>query len=159
AHLSRKGGDQIGHFGLGFKSVLNVTRTPEFYSESGSFGFSEESARQRIDEVVAEAARVPVLRLAFTLDPGEAAARDPILVSLMAWATTVVKLPRNAGDSSWLSTEMASFPAEFLLFARQIRELVLEDRTSSSTRTLAVRSKRGRLLLDEGRHRQPWKVF
>src|SRR4051812_4456230 len=52
AHLSRKGGDQIGHFGLGFKSVLNVTKTPEFFSRSGSFGFSEDSSRTRISEIV-----------------------------------------------------------------------------------------------------------
>src|SRR4051812_33189545 len=51
AHLSRKGGDQIGHFGLGFKSVLNVSKTPEFFSRSGSFGFSEEAARDRIRSI------------------------------------------------------------------------------------------------------------
>lgn len=159
AHLSRKGGDQIGHFGLGFKSVLNVTKTPEFFSRSGSFGFSEESARQRISEVTADVSRVPVLRLAYGLDAAKAAAADPILESLMDWATTVVRLPRNAGDSNWLSGEIASFPAAFLLFSRQIRELVLEDRSTSITRKLAVRSKRGSLVLDDGDERSSWRVF
>lgn len=159
AHLSRKGGDQIGHFGLGFKSVLNVTRTPEFFSRSGSFGFSADSSRQRIGTLADEASRVPVLRLAFGLDADAAAEGDPILAGLMGWATTVVRLPRNAGDSRWLSDELKLFPAEFLLFSRQIHELIIEDRVAGTTRNMIVRSKRGSLLLDEGKTRKVWRVF
>ena len=38
SHMSsRRGTDEIGRFGLGFKSVLGVTDAPEFFSRSGSF--------------------------------------------------------------------------------------------------------------------------
>ena len=77
--------------------------------------------------------------LAYALDASESATTDTILKGLMEWATTVVRLPRNAGDSNWLSEEMASFPATLLLFSRQIRELVFDDRTTVTTRKLAVR--------------------
>ena len=46
AYMSNKWGtDQIGRFGLGFKSVLGVTDRPEFYSRSGSFYFDRSAAR------------------------------------------------------------------------------------------------------------------
>lgn len=40
----KRGADEIGRFGLGFKSVLGVTDTPEFFSRSGSFRFDRASA-------------------------------------------------------------------------------------------------------------------
>src|SRR3954462_4574590 len=39
SHLSAKKGVEIGRFGLGFKSVLGITRTPEIFSRSGSVRF------------------------------------------------------------------------------------------------------------------------
>ena len=40
SHLSpKRGTNQIGRFGLGFKSVLGVTDAPEFFSRAGSFRF------------------------------------------------------------------------------------------------------------------------
>ena len=37
SNVSVKRGDEIGRFGLGFKSVLEVTDSPQFFSRSGSF--------------------------------------------------------------------------------------------------------------------------
>ena len=45
AHISSKRGDEIGHFGLGFKSVLAISKTPQFFSRSGSFGFDAVESR------------------------------------------------------------------------------------------------------------------
>ena len=47
SHLSpKRGTEEIGRFGLGFKSVLGVTDSPEFFSKSGSFQFDRaKSAR------------------------------------------------------------------------------------------------------------------
>jgi len=159
AHLSRKGGDQIGHFGLGFKSVLNVTRTPEFFSRSGSFVFNEAWSRAQINTVVPGATSVPILRLAQAVDPIDRAKDDPTLRDLMTWATTVVRLPRNAVDSTWLVQEVQSFPEEFLLFSRQVSELILEDRATGLVRRTSVRSKRGVLLLNQAKARSAWRVF
>src|SRR4051794_30806258 len=74
AYRSAKRGPEIGRFGLGFKSVLGVSRTPEFFSTSGSFGFDPEFAAERIATVLGPVEEVPTLRVAMTLD-AEAAAR------------------------------------------------------------------------------------
>ena len=48
SHMSTKrGSDQIGTFGLGFKAVLGVCDSPEFYSRSGSFRFDRKRAHER----------------------------------------------------------------------------------------------------------------
>lgn len=44
AHLSGKRGDEIGRFGLGFKSVLAVTDSPQVLSRSVSFEFNSARA-------------------------------------------------------------------------------------------------------------------
>src|SRR3954467_7436872 len=70
AYRSAKRGPEIGRFGLGFKSVLGVSQTPEFFSQSGSFGFDPLFAREQISRVVGDATDVPTLRLALPLDAG-----------------------------------------------------------------------------------------
>ena len=63
SHLSPKRGTaEIGRFGLGFKSVLGVTDTPEFFSRSGSFRFDRERAASLIRPIAPDAGRYPVLR-------------------------------------------------------------------------------------------------
>src|SRR4051812_26495997 len=76
AYRSAKRGPEIGRFGLGFKSVLGVSRTPEFFSRSGSFGFDPEFAARAISKVVSRVAVVPTLRLALPLDAMRAAEND-----------------------------------------------------------------------------------
>ena len=48
AHLSSKRDDQIGRFGLGFKSVLAVTDSPQIYSRSGSIGFDRDWSQREL---------------------------------------------------------------------------------------------------------------
>ena len=58
SHLSSKRGTaEIGRFGLGFKSVLSVTDTPEFFSRSGSFQFDRARVARRIQSVGVNAER------------------------------------------------------------------------------------------------------
>src|SRR3954454_21260484 len=78
AYRSAKRGPEIGRFGLGFKSVLGVSRTPEFFSRSGSFGFDPDFASQAIGKILGKVGDVPTLRLALVLDAGAAAAEDPL---------------------------------------------------------------------------------
>lgn len=159
SHVSMKRGTEIGRFGLGFKSVLGVSRTPEFFSQTACFGFDAEDAARQIREVVPDAERTPVLRLAKLLDPVEAAQADPVLRELMAWATTVVRLVRNAGESSWLSTDIGRFPAEFLLFSPHVGSLVLDDRDSGVIRMLGVQAAGSTYRLADGDELSEWRVF
>ncbi len=120
SNLSSKRGTEIGRFGLGFKSVLAITSRPEIFSRSGSLTFDPEAAAARIREVVPDATRTPILRIASAIDAAEAADVDYTLAELMQWATTVVRLVRDTKDSSWLPQDIQDFPSEFLLFSPHV---------------------------------------
>lgn len=133
SHLSPKQqAREIGMFGLGFKAVLGVSDAPEFYSRSGSFRFARGHALERIRAVVPDTARGPVLRLAEPVIPDEAAREDEVLRDLLGWATNIVLLPLKPGAREHLARQMAEFPAPFLLFAGQVRELTLSGHRDSA---------------------------
>ena len=133
AHVSQKRGDEIGRFGLGFKSVLEVTDSPEFYSRSGSFVWDYERALDEIAEAVPSfkpgKSLAPRLRIAYPVEPEASFAEDAILADLASWATTIVKLPLK-GQFEWLAKDIATFPREFLLFCRHVGQLALDNRSS-----------------------------
>ncbi|MFE2087536.1 DEAD/DEAH box helicase [Streptomyces sp. NPDC059460] len=144
--MSKKRGGQIGRFGVGVKSVLVVTDTPQFFSRSGSFGFDRTWSYEQIKAVPGVTARygpkfdAPVLRMARPLDMQTERAGDPVLNELLTWATTVVRLPllQKAGDR--LGRDMHGgrakdhgelrdeFPVGFQLFSPHVAKVVLEDR-------------------------------
>ncbi|WP_425276539.1 sacsin N-terminal ATP-binding-like domain-containing protein [Streptomyces nigra] len=144
--MSRKRGGQIGRFGVGVKSVLVVTDTPQFFSRTGSFGFDRSWSYEQIKAVPGVTQRygdefaAPVLRMARPLDDSAERAADPVLDELLTWATTVVRLPllRKADDR--LGKDMhggrgkdhgeprQEFPVGFQLFSPHVAKVVLEDR-------------------------------
>jgi superfamily II DNA or RNA helicase len=159
SHLSPKKGVEIGRFGLGFKSVLGITSKPEVLSRSGCIRFDPTAARERIEAVVGKVDRVPVLRIGTPVDPDDAVEGDLVLADLMSWATTVIKLPLDQPDSSWLPDDMKNFPDQFLLFSPHVEELILEDRTSDTTRHIRSVTEDEEIVLEEGNNRARWRVF
>ena len=126
SHLSpKRGTEEIGRFGLGFKSVLGVSDAPEFFSRSGSFRFSRERAAQQIRPIVPDAAHSPVLRLPEAFDPVPEAKADRVLLELMGWATNIVRLPLQSNAHEALNRQIRDFPAEFLLFVKHVSSLDL----------------------------------
>ncbi|QJT01966.1 DEAD/DEAH box helicase [Streptomyces asoensis] len=144
--MSKKRGGQIGRFGVGVKSVLVVTDAPEFFSSTGSFGFDRAWSYEQIQNVPGVAARygpkfdAPVLRMARPLDAQAERATDPVLDELLAWATTVVRLPLLPKADRRLGLDMHGgrakehgeprdeFPVGFQLFSPHVAKVVLEDR-------------------------------
>ncbi|WP_406341433.1 sacsin N-terminal ATP-binding-like domain-containing protein [Streptomyces sp. NBC_01578] len=124
AHLSGKRGDEIGRFGLGFKSVLAVSNAPQVFSRSVSFEFNSDTARTEIGRITSAAKRHPILRTPTVIDPFAAFAEDPILAELAGWASSVVKLP-HAANLGRLRREIESFASEFLLFVGSVRQVRL----------------------------------
>ncbi|WP_245685066.1 DEAD/DEAH box helicase [Streptomyces exfoliatus] len=124
AHLSGKRGDEIGRFGLGFKSVLAVSDAPQVFSRSVSFEFNSRTARTEIGRITSTARRHPILRTPTVVDPLAEFAEDPILAELAGWASTVVRLPR-AANLARLRREIESFASEFLLFVGAVRQVRL----------------------------------
>lgn len=160
SHSSEKTGNEIGRFGLGFKSVLAVTETPEVFSRSVSFRWDKELLRQRLEEDGVRADHVPTLRAAVPVDPSAAAESDPVLDELMAWASTVIRLPLLP-HAAWLWSEMKDFPGEFLLFSDKIGTLVLADRRSGEqiVWTADRHGKNGIVSLARNGESADWQVF
>ncbi|MFC8712117.1 DEAD/DEAH box helicase [Streptomyces sp. NPDC057197] len=157
--MSKKRGGQIGRFGVGVKSVLVVTDTPEFFSSTGSFGFDRAWSHEQIKAVPGVTERygsefdAPVLRMARPLDMQAERASDPVLDKLLTWATTVVRLPLLPKADDRLGRDMHGnrgkahgeprdeFPVGFQLFSPHVAEVVLEDHRPRppACRTLTVR--------------------
>jgi superfamily II DNA or RNA helicase len=160
SHMSRKRGDQIGHFGLGFKSVLAVTKEPKFFSRSGCFEFDGAWAADQIRKIVPSAEKTPTLRLARMLQPDLMAQADPELARLMEWATTVVKLPCQEAEIERLVKAAREFPVEFLLFTKNVREILITIRASGHERRIrVVPGSRGTVDLVDGSSMSSWRVF
>ncbi len=167
-NISPKRGDEIGRFGLGFKSVLGVSDTPQIFSEAVSFGFDADWARSEIEALVPGLDRYPVLRMARVLDLDDERKRDPLLKELLKGATTVVRLPRDAGASEWLGSDLQvpgpetaqrGFPAEFLIFSPHVGSVILEDRPAGTVRSISVVAEDGVITVNEGDSSRPWRVF
>lgn len=126
AYMSHKRGDEIGRFGLGFKSVLAVTDAPLILSRSVSFEFNSKTAQRAIAEVAGGTKKHPVLRTPTLIDAQDHFSDDPILKELGQWAVTIVKLP-GAGTQTLkrLRREIEEFSSEFLLFVSSVREIKL----------------------------------
>jgi superfamily II DNA or RNA helicase/antitoxin component of MazEF toxin-antitoxin module len=124
AHLSGKRGDEIGRFGLGFKSVLAVSDSPQVFSRSISFEFGTRAARDDLAEVNPAAKRYPILRTATVVNAPAAFAEDPVLADLASWATTIVRLP-GIKDFQQIRQDIENFDSEFLLFVTAVREVRL----------------------------------
>lgn len=126
AYMSNKRGDEIGRFGLGFKSVLAVSDAPQVFSRSVSFEFNSTQASSAIAGIGTGYRELPILRTPTILDPQQAFSADATLAELASWAVTIVKLPGIEPDRiRKLRAEMAGFSSEFLLFVSSVREIRL----------------------------------
>lgn len=165
--VSRKRGGQIGRFGVGVKSVLEISDTPQFFSESGCFAFDKKWSREQILRVHPRAGDTPVLRMARPIDRDRAVAEDPVLAELLDWATTVVRLPLKATKTTRLGRDLQEFPRQFQLFSPHVGTVVLEDRRNPAgtfRRKLLVRVEGDSVTVQEQRDDQPdliekWRVF
>ncbi|MGV2950812.1 sacsin N-terminal ATP-binding-like domain-containing protein [Glutamicibacter sp. AGC46] len=158
SHSSEKRDDQIGRFGLGFKSVIQISDSPQIFSKNGSVKWDREHSDMLLEPLYPSLASYPVLRIATPIDPYAESRNDPTLQSLMEWASTVVKLPL-AHQATWLGDAMRDFPHEFLLFSQNIGSLEFQnDLDGSFAAWSAIRDKNLVTLQSEGIS-EDWKIF
>lgn len=160
ARSSPKRGNQIGRFGIGFKSLLKLGGRVDLTSRSVGLRFDPEACRDRIRAHIglAKNAPAPGMRLAEVLDP--AAESSPLFsTSRWSWATTVVSA-EISDDAAFdrLSQEIADFPAEFLLFLPSAISLELEVE-GAAPRLLTKRFEDGCAVVGDGTNETRWKVF
>lgn len=84
SHSSPKRGNQIGRFGLGFKSLLRLGGKIDITSGEVAFGFDPDRCRRELRDQF-DVTDTPGLRLAWDLDE----ARADVLRNRFPWATTV----------------------------------------------------------------------
>ena len=153
----KRGSAEIGRFGLGFKSVLGVTDTPEFFSRSGSFRFDRAKSARAIQAVAPKNERYPVLRLPEAIDPWPQIEADPILHDLTGWAVNVVRLSLKRGASESLDKQIKDFPPEFLLFVEHVSQLELKS-DDQEARAFSLYRENDHWSLGDGRNRARWMV-
>ena len=159
SHLSSKRGtSEIGRFGLGFKSVLGVTDTPEFFSTSGSFRFDRERSTGLLRSIAPDIERFPVLRLADPIDPWPEMEGDPNLREMAYWAKNIVRLPLKPSGHHTLTNQMADFPAEFLLFVNHVGRLVLETNQQEAARVVSLTYADDHWILDDAGYKTRWMI-
>ncbi len=153
----KRGTTEIGRFGLGFKSVLGVTDTPEFFSRSGSFRFDRAKSAKGIQAIAPNNERYPVLRLPEAIDPWQEIESDLILRDLAGWAVNIVRLSLKPEASESLGSQIKDFPPEFLLFVEHVAKLELQN-DDQEARVFSLGLEDDRRILDDGRNRARWMV-
>ena len=155
----KRGTNQIGTFGLGFKAVLGVSDAPEFFSRSGSFRFDSSRSEELIKTFVPNVERYPVLRLPEAIDPVNCRKQDGVLRELMEWAVNIVRLPLRGGAPDDLRRQMAAFPAEFLLFVAHVGSVTMFDDSGVVNRVMELEKVDDSYLLAEGNETTEWRLF
>jgi len=156
SHSSPKRGNQIGRFGLGFKSLLRLGGPIDLFTgTSGAIRFDPARCRDDLkwEFNVTEA---PGLRLAWPLEQGEPSG-DSVLGEL-AWAETIVRVEVQTRDIlEHLREEICAFPAEFLLFFPVPTTLLLDDGQKPS-RELRIEPDGNDHVLHDGSEASRWRI-
>ncbi len=156
SHSSPKRGNQIGRFGLGFKSLLRLGGRIEIITKnSGRFHFEPERCQR---ELMAKfnVPEAPGLCFAWSLDEADEIC-DKVLAEF-PWAETIVRAEIRAADVlEHLRQEIQAFPAEFLLFLQMPVALHLDDGTEPG-RELKVEGDGDERVLVVGNEQSRWRV-
>lgn len=159
SHLSpKRGTTEIGRYGLGFKAMLGVSDSPEFFSRSGSFRFSQTEAENLIRSFTPNFDRYPILCTPFPMDPRPEMEQDPHLDKFMRWATNIVRLPLITGGHEDLENQFETFRAEFLLLANHVSHISLQ-KADTDERLIRVRCDGGYHTLIDGAQESRWILF
>lgn len=160
ARSSSKRQNQIGRFGVGFKSLLGLEGPIDFYSRSVSLRFDPAKCAKKIREHLSLPDHYPAprLRLAWPIEAESEFNADQTLAELSQWATTIVRVDIGQQRlASHLNDELAEFPGEFLLFLPVDVDLeLLSD--SGVNRRLARRRTDSGVNLVENDEIAPWQV-
>ncbi|QCB28203.1 DEAD/DEAH box helicase [Corynebacterium endometrii] len=163
AHLSAKTGEEIGRFGLGFKSMCGISEAPQIFSQTVSFEFNRDKTKEELSNDLGSSTDVldvPVLRLAWLLDPQAEFDRDPLLRKLANWAVTIIKIPLLTGASTALEEEIREFDESFCLFAPAVKSLKMTSEISQITRKFKAKRAGKKVTLEDANGKEShWLVF
>ena len=155
SHTSPKRRNQIGRFGLGFKSLLKLGGQIDLFTrDSGAIRFDPIRCRAELRKRY-KVTNAPGLRLAWPLDDDER--RNDSTCDNLAWAKTIVRARICTDDLvDHIRHEIRSFPAEFLLFFHVPTTILLDD--DKQVRELRIKYDTGEHVLYDGEHKSRWRV-
>ena len=162
ADTSSKRDNQIGRFGIGFKSLLNLGGRVEILSRSIGLRFDPEETRKRIRREIGlpHNAPAPGMRLADCIDPNAA---DSLFHSAeYKTSDTIVTAELDTPDAySHLENEIDSFPPEFLLFLDADVELrfFIGGELRREILKLKNNKRQGFVDIQEGLDVKNWRLF
>ena len=120
---------RVGHKGIGFKSVLGITETPEIYSDCYAFGFSRSECEKAIRKIVGKEGTVdfplPIHRFPFQRRlrwvPTDERA---VIESLFADGyVTVIRLPLSVSWETVAERMRRNLTPKVLLFLNAIEQI------------------------------------
>ena len=123
---ARDGLQPIGAKGLGFKSVLEISKSPEIYSGDFRFLFSRERTLDRLQGILKDGNNtVPIFRIPHECEPGKDC-RD----LLQSGRSTVIRLPFRAGEEKEtrdkLAEKLGSLSETCLLLCQKLERIDIE---------------------------------
>ena len=159
ARSSSKRRNQIGRFGIGFKSLLGLDGRIDLFSRSVCLRFDPAACGETIRERLRLPSDYPTpgLRLAWPIDAEAEFHSDPILFELSHWATTVVRAEIGQQRlASHVADELSVFPGEFLLFLPVDVDLELQAASGVSRRLGRRRTAESVKLIENGEDHRPY---
>lgn len=119
----------IGEKGLGFKSVLCFTDSPEIHSQGLHCMFSKSNAISYMSDIGIEAkseiSQVALFRFPVYITDDKWN-KDLILKDLLSKSATVIKIPISKENYSILKEKLYDIKATILLFLNQIRKIEIK---------------------------------
>lgn len=121
----------IGHKGMGFKSVLEITEAPEVYSTTLSFRFGPADALRAVHQLVSERILEPVTRAPICRFPWHVDHRQEVWDEMRAQGLrTAFRFPLHArmtGDQQGrLAQALRELPITALLFLKHLGRVEIE---------------------------------
>ncbi len=126
--LGQKRRATIGHKGMGFKSVLEITDAPEVYSTTVTFRFGPAEALRAVRTLVDDGLAVPVSRAPITRFPWPVDQLPPEWAEMHATGMrTVFRFPlrssMTAEQRKWLTDALVNLPVTTLVFLKHFRRV------------------------------------
>ena len=133
----------IGAKGIGFKSILQISREPSIYSDVFSFCFSKDKTRERIKEIVqiSDNENVPVFRVPHTCEPDKEIKEITELKGQKY--VTVIRLPfKDTEAREQTIKQLQELSAECLLFCPHLNCIEIEIQTDAQEIKREIRLER-----------------
>jgi len=165
---SSKGpGEAVGHKGLGFKSVGEITDHPQITSARASFQFSSDRVRDEVSAILGplpDGQKLPVYAFPFPVEPSNFGPDAEQVMELRdSGFTTVIRLPFNEGVRRETVEEhlLLNLLPRLLLFLPDVDHLELRgtSRDFSSEVSRAPESGAEHVLLETNSASEEWLIY